>query len=168
MDPIPPLIGSVIAGAIPYLSECERRVNRVFENRKENLAVKLGNRAVPWIGHESLARFLVLARRLGLQATVRMVRQNAACDRCKKWNGAERRSEVPSLPTILRGEQPFGKRFTDPCDFYEKLKVLVGIDAHAPASEFCALRDPTPAAVRPSMSSVWRTHLIQVQVNCRH
>ena len=116
-----PRIASTVLGVVGLLPEFERRVNRVFESRKEDLAVRLGDQAALWIGNHSPARFIVLAKALGLQTALRLVRQNAACDRCRDWDGAERRTEEPSLSAVLRGEVAYRRRLTDSFEFRERL-----------------------------------------------
>lgn len=107
---------SVFAGAILLLPETERRVNRIYESNKGDLAVRLHNPSIPWNEYDigSMRRFLLLQRGFGFRPTIRMMRQNAVSDRLKNWSGAERRMARGHIGDRLRdGSGPSIKRATD-------------------------------------------------------
>jgi hypothetical protein len=115
---------SAVAGIAYYSPEFERRVNVVFESYKEELAVKLHDHSIAWLEYESgsTRRISFLCQGFSFQTTLRLVRQNAACDRCKNWNGAERRITKGSARDRLSAAMGLEiKRFTDSAEFFARM-----------------------------------------------
>ncbi|MBZ5645443.1 MAG: hypothetical protein LAO19_22010, partial [Acidobacteriia bacterium] len=108
--------GSTAVAAVIALSWAERRINRVFESYKGDLSIRLRDPLIPWIEYDtgSIGRFCLLWRGYGLRVTVRMLMQNAVCDRCKNWSGAERRIKRGALSArSTEAMRHAAGRFTD-------------------------------------------------------
>jgi hypothetical protein len=113
-----------IVGAVFCFPKAERRVNRIFETYKEELAVRLCDPSILWIEYDSGAvrRCFLLHQGLGFWPTLRVLRQNAVSDRCKDWTGAERRIKRGSfrdrVPSNSNGQS---NRCTDSPDFVGRM-----------------------------------------------
>jgi hypothetical protein len=122
---IPGLNYIAAVGAIWRLTEIERRINRVFESYKDDLAAKLLDRLIPWLQNDigTFKRFLMLQRGYGLLRTVRMVRQNVVADQCKNYSGADGRVSLrgSSARRNPNASNPSAKRRTDPPEYYALL-----------------------------------------------
>ena len=110
-----------IAGATVFaIPWTQRRINRVFESYKGDLSIRLRDPLIPWIEYDtgSIGRFCLLWRGYGLRVTVRMLMQNAVCDRCKNWSGAERRIKRGALSArSTEAMRHAAGRFTDSQEF---------------------------------------------------
>ena len=110
---------TIVAGVALSVPETKRRVNRAFETYSDELAARLQDLSIPWVDG-SISRFGLLCRGLGLFPTWRVLRQNAASDKCGAWNGAERRIARKGL-SLLIAESNKLRRRADSTEFVSHL-----------------------------------------------
>ena len=105
------------ATSLYWATECNRRVNRLFETSKPALARVSGDAIYLWGEYEfgPVMKLMNLARVIGPVQTVSALANNEGCDRCRTWKGGERRHHRATFRSRLApASASIGKhRFTD-------------------------------------------------------